>query len=298
MKELKNIKELAGLFLDQTDEKDVYSKHTKRAISIDVTNLVSYAENEGSDEFGMLTPEEMSRWKNVCVSFVVGGRYDSTKARRLFTARLFSDYLVKEGYLEYNPLKDSMHDLTGSMIPKIEDITIVKDADIKCMLEKAEEALSKPDPGNMLLLGVFLSGVKVGEVNSLNWDDVIIKPGPTVALKVNGRVAPLSYRVDSEAFIFAVNIGRTLRAEKMFDLSRSGVIARLRNLSDSCGSFDVRGSDFRWRYIVDLVNSGFDTQIIANVTGVTELYIERIMPILLEYADKEETISATIKNGQ
>jgi site-specific recombinase XerD len=284
MKELKNIKELAGLFLDQTDEKDVYSKHTKRAISIDVTNLVSYAENEGSDEFGMLTPEEMSRWKNVCVSFVVGGRYDSTKARRLFTARLFSDYLVK--------------DLTGSMIPKIEDITIVKDADIKCMLEKAEEALSKPDPGNMLLLGVFLSGVKVGEVNSLNWDDVIIKPGPTVALKVNGRVAPLSYRVDSEAFIFAVNIGRTLRAEKMFDLSRSGVIARLRNLSDSCGSFDVRGSDFRWRYIVDLVNSGFDTQIIANVTGVTELYIERIMPILLEYADKEETISATIKNGQ
>jgi integrase/recombinase XerC len=148
------------------------SAHTLRAYTKDLKDFAAYCSADPADI-------EMLEIRGFVSAQIIEGRAKSTVARRLATIRSFFKYLYQEGYVKINQAKLVPTPKAPKHLPAFLDV------DDAFNLVKSPEGMGLlPVRDRAILELLYSSGLRVGEVESLNVDDLNVREA---MVKVMGK---------------------------------------------------------------------------------------------------------------
>ena len=148
------------------------SAHTLRAYTKDLKDFAAYCNAEPGDI-------EMLEIRSFVSAQIIDGRAKSTVARRLATIRSFFRYLYQEGYVRINQARLVPSPKAPRHLPAFLDV------DDAFNLVKSPEGMGLlPVRDRAILELLYSSGLRVGEVESLNVDDLNVREA---MVKVMGK---------------------------------------------------------------------------------------------------------------
>jgi integrase/recombinase XerD len=162
-------------FLDYMAVERGVSNNTLGAYRNDLCQLATYFSIENLETCGH------SKWAEITVSDVSKyilnlherGYSNTTRARKIASARSFFRFLIEEGFVQNNPTEDISTPRVGRSLPKALSIE-----EIDNLIEVVASQNSLESSRNLAMLDlVYASGLRVSELTSINISDIDFESG-------------------------------------------------------------------------------------------------------------------------
>ena len=268
------------LYLSYLKEQKNYSDHTIDSYGRDINMFLSFMKDEGYN----LKTVDSNVIRNFLRYEVVKGISKRSNQRRIIAMRRYYEWLLKYGYVNYNPfvsIKTPKHDATLPDFLHEEEIEILIESDAK-----REDFLAKRDHAIIILL--YASGLRVSELVNLKLQDVNLRQR-TMRILGKGRkerIVPFS-NLALEAINDYLQNCRNLILEKngidkpsnaLFlnnkgeQITTRGVQYVLKKIEEKTGiNLDLHPHKMRHTFATHLLEKGADLRTIQEILGHTSL---------------------------
>ena len=155
------------LYLSYLKDQRGYSDHTIDSYRRDIDMFLVFMKEEGYN----LKTVDTNLIRNFLRYEVVKGISKRSNQRRIIAMRRYYEWLLKYGYVKYNPfvsIKAPKHDVTLPSFLHEEEVETLIEADAK-----REDFLAKRDHAIIILL--YASGIRVSELVGLKLQDINLR---------------------------------------------------------------------------------------------------------------------------
>ena len=249
------------------------SRNSIRSLRTDLSQFPAYMAVKGKESFGDISLQEVKE-------FVIRDKAgDAAISRRVWTLKKFYAFLHEEGYTKEDISKGlRVSEIAGAQAKTYDALSL---EDMGKLLKYGEEKLSVENtPLPYLLLSCLLSGLKPNDISALTFEQVRLDDKRGV-FQIGSRKIPLSKHVSLDLFKRAFALVQLLAEKTVFDFSVGQVWFWLQKYSKATG-LSVNTTQFRWRFFFDLVQEGKRAEEVAEMSGLTNAYVNKFYPDVLK----------------
>ena len=268
------------LYLSYLKDQRGYSDHTIDSYRRDIDMFLVFMKDEGYN----LKSVDANLIRNFLRYEVIKGISKRSNQRRIIAMRRYYEWLLKYGYVKYNPfiaIKAPKHDSTLPSFLHEEEVETLIEADAK-----REDFLAKRDHAIIILL--YASGIRVSELVGLKLQDINLRYR-TMRIIGKGkkeRIVPFSnsaleaindYLQNCRNLILNKNnIDKPTNAiflnNKGEQITTRGVQYILKKIEDKTGvNVDLHPHKMRHTFATHLLEKGADLRTIQEILGHTSL---------------------------
>jgi len=244
---------------------------------------------------------DLSDVRGFVASEINRGQKKSTASRRLAALRSFCKYLNREGIMKKNPAKLINSPKLPKQLPRFLTVD-----EVFGLVEKPEGLGFIEQRDRAMLELMYSSGLRVGELSSLNLDDVNLDEG---LVKVMGkgrkeRIVPVGGKAQEALRSYLVEKMLQKKGDKALFVSRNGrrldtrgVRRIVRKYSLALGlQGKVSPHTLRHTFATHLLQSGADLRVIQELLGhsslsTTQKYTHLDITHLMDIYDKAQPLA-------
>ena len=237
----------------------------------DLKIYLRYLEREGKD-YRLVGYEEMIEY---LIERKKGGVSHRTVARGLVSVRLFYNYLILEGELKKNPLKEVIGPKLGNYLPKV-----LSFKEVERLINSVDERSYKGFRDKTILELIYSAGIRVSELVDLEVGRVYGKDGLLLIEGKGGkeRIVPIGKRARDLMRVYMEDIRSILMRGKVHNhvfvsvrggekLSRKGIWKLVRGYGKRVGLEGLSPHVLRHSYATHLLEGGADLRSIQELLG-------------------------------
>ncbi len=301
---------------------DEYTRHleglgrspsTLRGYPRDISQFIRFADVDLGEEpdVDLVDAGDVGRWKRVLID---EGKRPGTINRYLTSLKGFFDWALKQGYAEENPASEIKKSREEVLAPKsLDKITIRK---IEKSIKKGRGSKA-PQIRDMAIFSLLKnSGMRVGELCSLKWEDISYPKESSGALVIIRHGKGDKRRVcavNSEGVVYLkkykkIHSGRSETEIEKYDyifpsnhknggvkkpLTPSTIREMLNRYCDSCNVARINPHALRHSFAKNLVDAGIPLTKIAKQLGhsSTSMVYRYSTPTDIDLSDMVEEIA-------
>lgn len=262
------------------------SDFTIIAYKKDLEQFVGFLTSKEKNDIREIKKEDIEGF----ISKLLQDNYTKKSAsRKLNSIRTFFRYLKNEGVIEQNPSLDVSHPKYSQAPPRI----------FSKLEYRALRDMGKEDPRTYALIEVLLqTGVKIGELANLNYNDV---GGGVLRIAPYGknleRKVPLNKAAKKAIDEYLIIRGKTTQDDHLF-ITRTGhplLVRNIRQIITRCfrevGIENATVNDLRNTFIAYQLINGASVEYIARIVGHRRLSsTERFLNLVKEEAERKERL--------